>query len=321
MGEVGRDTADDFALVYDGFDPVAEGLRETLTSTGNGYFCIRGAAEWEDRDDVHYPGTYAHGVYNRQTTMLGGNPVPNEDLVNLPNCSSLKVRVEGEEPIRLANVELLAYRHTYDVRHALLTRELRFRDRSGRETSLRSRRFVSMGRMHLSAVAWELVAENWSGRVEVLSALDGRVVNGGVARYQQLEGRHHDPQGPRAYAPDVIALKARTRQSRIEIAQAARTRVYRHEEELTVARSTHQMEDYVHQVLGFDVQQGAPTRIEKMVALYTSRDRAMDRPRPPEPVPKRDGRAGRRRPLSSSMLGLAFALVAVTGGIRAAWSP
>ena len=65
MSDGGRDTADEFVLVYDGFDPGEEGLRETMTSTGNGYFCIRGAAEWEDANDVHYPGTYAHGVYNR----------------------------------------------------------------------------------------------------------------------------------------------------------------------------------------------------------------------------------------------------------------
>src|ERR1019366_7611421 len=204
MGGDERQTANEFMLVYDGFDPSEEGLREALTSTGNGYFCIRGAAEWEEADDVHYPGTYAHSVYNRQTTILRGHPVPNEDRVNLPSCSSLRLRSEGEEPIRLANVELLSYRHAYDVRHALLTRELRFRDRAGRETTLVSRRFVSMGRMHLAAVAWELVAENWAGRVEVLSTLDGRVVNRGVARYRQLEGRHHDPLGPRIYARDVI---------------------------------------------------------------------------------------------------------------------
>jgi hypothetical protein len=47
----------DFMLAYDGFDPSAEGLREALTSTGNGYLCMRGAAEWEDADDTHYPGT------------------------------------------------------------------------------------------------------------------------------------------------------------------------------------------------------------------------------------------------------------------------
>ena len=273
-----RYTASDFILVYDSFDPNEEGLREALTSTGNGSFCIRGAAEWEDADDVHYPGTYAHGIYNRESTIVGGRPVPNEDLVNLPRGLSLKLCIEGEDPIRLANVELLSYRHAYDVRHAMVIRELRFRDRAGRETSLRSRRFVSMGRMHLAALEWELVAENWSGQVAVVSPLDGRVLNRGVARYHKLWGRHLDPDGPRAYSSDLIALKVRTRQSRIEIAEAARTRVYAGEEELEVTRSTDQMEDYIQQVLSFEMVQGAPIRVEKMVALYTSRDRAIHEP-------------------------------------------
>src|ERR1700692_3052115 len=83
-----------FALTYESFDPAGEGLREALTSTGNGYLCSRGAAEWENADGVHYPGTYVHGVYNRETTILGGLPVLNEDLVNLPNWLVLKLRIE-----------------------------------------------------------------------------------------------------------------------------------------------------------------------------------------------------------------------------------
>ena len=59
---------DGFLLTYDGFEPGSEGLREALTSTGNGYLCTRGAAEWEEADGVHYPGTYVHGGYNRETT-------------------------------------------------------------------------------------------------------------------------------------------------------------------------------------------------------------------------------------------------------------
>ena len=267
-----------WTLVYDHFDPAEEGLRETLTSTGNGYFCVRGTAEWEDADDVHYPGTYAHGIYNRETTIMSGRPVPNEDLVNLPNWLVLKLRIEGEETIRLGNVELLSYRHELDVRNALVIRELRFRDRAGRETRLDGRRFVSMDRMHQAAIVWQLTPENWSGRVEVVSAIDGRVLNRGVARYRQLEGRHLDPQGPRVYGSDVIALKSRTRQSRLDVAEAARTRVYRGEQELTVARSNLQTEDYVHQVLEFDVQEGTPVRVEKLAALYTSRDRAINEP-------------------------------------------
>jgi trehalose-phosphatase len=270
--------ADASLLRYDGFEPADEGLRETLTSTGNGYFCLRGAAEWEDSDEVHYAGTYAHGVYNRETTIMGGRPVPNEDMVNLPNGLVLKLRVEGEEPFSLANVELLSYRHEYDFRDALVARELRFRDRAGRETTLRSRRFVSMDRMHQAALAWEIVPENWSGRVELVSAIDGRVLNNGVARYRRLWGHHLDPQSPRTYGTDVIALKARTRQSRIEVALAARTRVYVDRHEIAADRATYQTEDYIQQVLSLEVQEGLPVRVEKLVGLYTSRDRAISEP-------------------------------------------
>ena len=250
---------DGFALTYESFDPAEEGLREALTSTGNGYLCSRGTAEWENADGVHYPGTYVHGVYNRETTILGGLPVLNEDLVNLPNWLVLKLRIEGAEAIRLADVELLEYRHELDIHRAVVTRELRFRDAAGRETALRSRRFVSMADPHRAGIEWTLTPQNWSGRVEVISAIDGRVTNHGVARYLELEGRHLDPVSPRTFGAEVIALKVQTRQSNIYISQAARTRVFQGSEPLAVERSLYQMEDYIQQVLAFDVRQGAPT--------------------------------------------------------------
>ncbi len=270
--------ATEFTLAYDSFEPEEEGLREALTSTGNGYFCTRGAAEWEDADDVHYPGTYAHGGYNRETTLMGGRPVLNEDLVNLPNWLVLKLRIEGEEPIGLDNVELLSYRHELDVRNATVMRTLRFKDRAGRETTLRSRRFVSMARMHQACIEWTITPENWSGCVEVVTAIDGRVNNGGVARYQQLEGHHLDPVSPRTFGPEIIALKTRTRQSNIYIAEAARTLVFQDGKKVDVARELYQTGDYIQQVLAFDVTEGGDTRVEKMVAFYTSLDRAISEP-------------------------------------------
>ena len=266
---------DGFLLTYEDFDPAAEGLREALTSTGNGYLCTRGAAEWEDADGVHYPGSYVHGGYNRETTILGGLPVLNEDLVNMPNWLVLQLRIEGGDVIRLADVELLGYRHELDIRCATVIRGLRFRDGFGRLTTLRSRRFVSMADAHHAGIEWTLVPENWSGRVEVVAAIDGRVSNAGVARYQQLEGRHLNPVGPRTLGPEVIALKAETRQSNLYISNAARTRVFAGDEQLPVERRLYQMEDYIQQVLGFGVHEGAATRVEKMVTFYTSRDPAV----------------------------------------------
>ena len=266
---------DGFLLAYDGFDPGAEGLREALTSTGNGYLCARGAAEWEDADGVHYPGTYAHGGYNRETTILGGLPVLNEDLVNLPNWLVLQLRTEGGDVIRLADVDLLGYRHELDIRFATVSRHLSFRDHEGHETTLHSRRFVSMADPHHGGIEWTLVPQNWSGRVEVVTAIDGRVSNAGVARYRQLEGRHLNPVAPRTLGPEVIALKAETRQSNLYISQAARTRVFRGDRSVQVERRLYQMEDYIQQVLAFDVRQGEPIRVEKLVTFFTSRDPAV----------------------------------------------
>jgi trehalose/maltose hydrolase-like predicted phosphorylase len=50
---VSGERADEAVVAYDNFEPDEEGLREALTSTGNGYFCTRGAAEWEDAGGAH----------------------------------------------------------------------------------------------------------------------------------------------------------------------------------------------------------------------------------------------------------------------------
>src|SRR5215203_5187282 len=275
--ERSRIAKSNWTLAYDFFDPGGEGLREALTSTGNGYFCTRGVAEWADADDVHYPGTYAHGGYNRETTIMAGRPVLNEDLVNLPNWLVLKLQI-GDELVSLDDVELLSYRHELDFRNATVGRTLRFRDRAGRETTLLSRRFVSMANMHQGAIEWTITPENWSGQMSVLSALDGRVTNRGVARYRQLESRHLDPELTRTVGPDIIALRTQTRQSHVYIAEAARTRIYGEHRVVDVDRSLYQMEDYIHQVLTFKAEERVPVRVEKMVALYTSRDHAINEP-------------------------------------------
>ncbi|BCL79478.1 putative glycosyl hydrolase [Ktedonobacteria bacterium brp13] len=268
----------DWTLAYDSFDPKQERLREVLTSTGNGYFCTRGSAEWTDADDVNYPGTYTHGCYNRETTIMGGRPVLNEDLVNLPNWLVLKLRIGGDEPISRRNIELLSYRHEVNFRNATVMRRLRFRDHRGRETTLSSRRFVSMADMHQAALEWTITAENWSGPVEVITALDARIINQGVARYRDLEGRHVHPVVSRSLSADTISLLAQTRQSRIYVAEAARTRVYGDSGELEAERGLYQMEDYIQQTLGLDLQQGRPVRVEKLVAFYTSLDQAINEP-------------------------------------------
>lgn len=84
-----------WSLTYEGFLPTEEGLREALCTLGNGVFATRGAAPEAVADEVHYPGTYAAGVYDRLRTEIAGRSVENEDLVNLPNWLVLTFRPAG----------------------------------------------------------------------------------------------------------------------------------------------------------------------------------------------------------------------------------
>ncbi len=270
----------DWSLVYRDFNPPEEKLREALCTLGNGYFATRGAAPEAAAGDVHYPGTYLAGGYNRLTTVIAGRPVENEDLVNMPNWLTLTFRVEDGDWFNLLTVRILAFSQELDIRRGLLTRTVRFRDRSQRETTLVSRRLVHMHNPHLAALETLIVPENWSGRMQVRSALDGGVVNTGVERYKSLQSRHLETLQAGAAGEETLYLLVRTSQSRLHVAEAARTRVFSGDGEKPVERRlVDAPEGWVGQDLFLEVKRQERVRVEKIVALFTSRDNAACEPR------------------------------------------
>ena len=278
MVEVGTGMKD-WTLVYERFEPEQEGLREALCTLGNGKFATRGAAEESEAGEINYPGTYIAGGYNRLKTDIAGRTIENEDLVNFPNWLHLTFRPEGGDWLNLLGAEILSYRQELDLRQGVLKRQFVVRDRQGRETSLVSRRIVHMGFPHLAAIEWVLRPENWSGRIEIRSGLDGRVVNAGVARYRQLSSTHLVTCAAEQLDSDSLLLVVETNQSHIRVAEAARTRIYRGDQPADVERTlVEENAGYIAQDLVLRVAQGEDIRVEKVVAFYTSRDNAISEP-------------------------------------------
>ena len=216
-----------WTLAYDGFDPGRQGLREALCAVGNGYFVTRGALPEAAADEVHYPGTYVAGLYNRAQTEIAGRTVENEDLVNVPNWLPLRFRIAGGPWFDVAAAEVLEHRLELDLRQGTLTRRLRFQDPDGRRTEVVQRRLVSMKDQHLAGLETTFTAENWSGTMQVRSGLDGRVVNAGVKRYRDLNGRHLRVLHAGEADAETLQLQAETNQSHVRVALAARTRLLR----------------------------------------------------------------------------------------------
>ena len=267
-----------WSLTYSGYRPTQEGLREALCTLGNGYCATRGASPDARADDVHYPGTYLAGGYNRLISEVAGRKVENEDLVNLPNWLPLTFRIDDGDWFRLDDMEILSLDQELDVIHGLLHRTLRFRDAEGRTTHWREQRLVSMDTPHIAGLCVELTAEDWSGRMTVRSSLDGSVVNDGVARYRGLANCHLEVLAAEHRGEDTIFLHSRTNQSLLGIAQAARTRVYGGGTEMAAERRTIREDAGIAQELAFALAEGEAVRVEKIVALYSSRDWAISEP-------------------------------------------
>jgi trehalose/maltose hydrolase-like predicted phosphorylase/beta-phosphoglucomutase-like phosphatase (HAD superfamily) len=262
-------------LTYDGFDPARQGLREALCAVGNGYFVSRGALPEATADEVNYPGTYIAGLYNRAETEIAGRTVENEDLVNVPNWLPLGFRVAGGPWFDMASAEVLEHRLELDLRQGILTRRLRFQDGEGRRTTVLQRRLVSMKDQHLAGLETTFAAENWSGTLEVRSGLDGRVANAGVKRYRDLNGRHLAVLHAGEADAQTIELQIETNQSHVRVALAARTRLLGDGQAVQADRRLIAEPEFVAHELTVELEEGRPVTVEKVVALYTSRDRAI----------------------------------------------
>ncbi len=260
---------------YGDFVPKLEGRREALCALGNGYFVTRAAAPESPANDIHFPGTYFAGVYNRITTEVAGLSLEHEDLVNAPNWLPLTFKIEEDPWFELEKVQILSYQQDLNLREGVLYRQIRFRDQKGRETTLSERRFVHRRHCHLAGLETKLTAHNWSDTLTVRSALDGRVLNAiGVYTSMEHDRKHLAPLESSA-TDNVLYLKMQTTQSHITIAEAARADLFRNGKPVTAKRTDLIESNYVAQDMQVAVSENDQITIQKIASLFTSHDKAI----------------------------------------------
>jgi trehalose/maltose hydrolase-like predicted phosphorylase len=93
-----------------------------------------------------------------------------------------------------------------------------------------------------------------------------------------LESHHLNPLDAKEIDDNAILLVVQTKQSKITMAQAARTTLYHKEAPLETITETNQKEGYIEQILRFEAKEGKKYTLEKIVAIYTSLARAISEP-------------------------------------------
>ncbi|MBD2762812.1 beta-phosphoglucomutase family hydrolase [Kocuria sp. cx-116] len=276
---------DPWTLAFEGFDPASEPRREALLTLANGYMGVRGAASEFPANDVHYPGTYLAGVFNRVQSNLNGRDAEHESMVNTPNWLHLDLRFAEGEWWSEGGMRPSKEHVALDLRRGLLTRTLTLSDHepspdgTTRSLDVVQRRLVSLRYRHLGAQETTLIPRNFSGRLHVRTGIDPTVTNSGVAEYKELNA-HHLMLLESTTLPDeheTLLSLVRTTQSKIEIAMAQRTRI----DSDVPSSERREMRpggiEFRRHLLQVTADQ--PVIIDSTTAVVTSRDAAISSPR------------------------------------------
>ena len=269
-----------WSLEYFKFEPGQEKLREALFTLGNGYLGTRGAFTEVSASKVHYPGTYMAGVFNKLDSHIAGKTITNEDLVNCPNWLPLTFKTSpGQQWITPSKQNIIYYYQKLDFKAAALIRNYKIKEKSGKITSIETRRIIHMKNMHLAAQEYSITPDNYDGEIIIRTGLDGTVENEGVERYSDLESLHLASDETGQFSENGIYLSVITNQSKIKIAQASSLYITSNGEEVKpIAIDTKKEEKAIFQEYKIKVNKKQKYIIGKDVSIYTSQDKDTDNP-------------------------------------------
>ncbi|GGH93979.1 HAD-IA family hydrolase [Arthrobacter liuii] len=276
--DLGQVIGNPWHLVYEGSDAVHEGHREALTTLGNGYMGVRGAAP--EGGPFSYAGMYLAGVYNRVRVKAADELLLEEHMVNAPDCLPLDLRLAGGQWWSEGGMTAVRERRVLDLKRAVLERRLLLEGADRRRLEVVQTRFTSMAEPHLLVLETVITALGWSGALEVRSGVNAGVRNANLPERAQgsdvhLADRTAPPcSGPGLPLDQTSVVEVETTQSRIRIAAAYRT--YVSQEAVGIEDGRKGSLHFRSLLLTLDA--GTALRITKTVAVVTSRDRAISSP-------------------------------------------
>ncbi|KMQ51364.1 Trehalose 6-phosphate phosphorylase [Chitinispirillum alkaliphilum] len=266
---------DSWKLSYYGFDPADENLRETLTTTANGYYGTRGCFPGtKEIRDIHYPGTYIAGVYNNIPTPMHGRPVYNNDFVNCPNWLLIEMKIGDGDFFNPMEEEIVYYHHELNIKKAIVKRSMIFKDFGNRETKLEISQFASMDNPHCGALKYKITPLNYSSSIVLRSSLDGTVINDGVPRYRSLKSKHLTTI-TNEIQNDTLYLHTKTTASGVSIYTRAK---HDFEGDCELRKNTASEEEFIGQDFMFTAKEGKEYRLNKLITIYTSLDQDTEKP-------------------------------------------
>ncbi len=276
---------DEWRLVETRFAPSFLEATESLFSTANGYFGIRGS--FEEGAPAYMNGTYINAFYESWPIVYPekafGFAKTGQTIVNVPDAKRIRLYVD-DEPFYLPTANLLGFERSLDMKQGTLDRKVEWEMPSGKQISVVSRRLVSFKHRHLAAVSYEVTVRNAEAPVVISSEMvlheNQQEDDDDPRRGQSLRGRVLSPVDHQSRDGRIV-WGLRTRHSKMALASGVDHVI---ETECPHSRTTEHADGSGKVVYSIDAKPGIPIRLIKYITYHTSRNA------PPGELMERAGR-------------------------------
>ncbi|MFW6306943.1 MAG: glycoside hydrolase family 65 protein [Bacillota bacterium] len=254
---------------------------ESIFSIGNGYIGMRGTLEedYTGEEGTSTPGIYINGVYASEEILYGEEapqqPKWSQTIVNQSDWSVINVYIDDEK-FDLLNAKIENYKRRLDIRNGCLNRELIWETSNGKRLQMKFSRFLSMSEQHIGVIKLSLKPLNFTGKIEISSAVDIDVKN------------HHHLREPKvldlqdaAFIEDegLLYLKQRINSSNISIATAVINQLEvgdgvlkSHNNNLNHTNISSQENGRFKENYQIEVKENSEIKLKKYISFYTSND-------------------------------------------------
>ncbi|WP_221637466.1 glycoside hydrolase family 65 protein [Listeria booriae] len=259
---------DEWKLKSKQVEKEAKRLQESLTSLGNGYMGMRGNFEERYSGDTHQ-GTYIAGVWYPDKTRVGwwknGYPDYFGKVINALNFIGIDVTIDGET-LDLFVDETADFALELDMETGILRRSFQVK-KNGKSFLVETERFLSIVKQELCLIRYHVTALDAEAEIVLTPYVDGNVTNED-ANYDEMFWLEVAQVATENKATIVTkTIENNFDIPRFTIAASMENRTENAKEATAEAKKL-----YVENQYRFQVAKGETAKLEKRVAVATSRD-------------------------------------------------
>ncbi len=263
---------DEWKIWEDHFHAEYNEVTESIMSLGNGKFGIRGNFE-EKFTGKTLQGSYVAGVWFPDKTRVGwwknGYPDYFAKVINSVNWIGIDIELDGKK-VDLAKTSILGFYRELDVKRGVFSKDITLETENGKQLQISSQRFCSISNYQVAQINYEVKALNFSGKIALISYLDGDVKN---------KDSNHDERfwnGVKTSGSDDQAyLQVQTRPNpygvpRFDVGVAMRNQVF-HQNRILPSRFS-EKDEYVALRYEAELAQEEHLKLQKTVVILNSTD-------------------------------------------------